>query len=103
MAKELGADFPQEVKREDTAEQLAKKVEELLGAQPHVTIECTGVQSSVQTAIYVSGCHLLMLKTSPFTKAQGSSVLLIGSHFPRHLLEFSVIRVQVREFRPWAL
>ncbi|XP_012689824.1 sorbitol dehydrogenase [Clupea harengus] len=54
MAKELGADFPQEVKREDTAEQLAKKVEELLGAQPHVTIECTGVQSSVQTAIYAT-------------------------------------------------
>ncbi|KAG5263816.1 hypothetical protein AALO_G00268950 [Alosa alosa] len=54
MAKELGADFPLEVKREDTAEQLAKKVEGLLGDQPHVTIECTGVQSSVQTAIYAT-------------------------------------------------
>ncbi|XP_062381242.1 sorbitol dehydrogenase [Sardina pilchardus] len=55
MAKELGADCPLEVKREDTPEQLAQKVEGLLGAQPHATIECTGVQSSVQTAIYATG------------------------------------------------
>ncbi|KAL2077137.1 hypothetical protein ACEWY4_026641 [Coilia grayii] len=54
LAKELGADFAVEVKREDTAEQLARKVEGLLGAQPHITIECTGVQSSVQTAIYAT-------------------------------------------------
>lgn len=53
MAKELGADFPLTVKRQDGAQQLAKSVEELLGAQPHITIECTGVESSIQTAIYV--------------------------------------------------
>lgn len=53
MAKELGADFQLQVKRENGPQQLAKSVEDLLGAQPHVTIECTGVESSVQTAIYV--------------------------------------------------
>lgn len=52
MAKELGADFLLPVKKEDTPQELAKKVEEMLGCMPQITIECTGVQSSVQTAIY---------------------------------------------------
>ncbi|XP_037551372.1 sorbitol dehydrogenase [Nematolebias whitei] len=54
MAKELGADFQLTVKREDGAQQLAKKVEDVLGAQPQVTIECTGVESCIQTAIYAT-------------------------------------------------
>ncbi|XP_013881862.1 sorbitol dehydrogenase isoform X2 [Austrofundulus limnaeus] len=54
MAKELGADFQLTVTREDGAQQLAKKVEDTLGAQPHVTIECTGVESCIQTAIYAT-------------------------------------------------
>lgn len=59
MAKELGSDFQVTVKREDTPQNLAKTVEGMLGAQPHVTIECTGAESSVQTAIYVCDelCH----------------------------------------------
>lgn len=62
MAKELGADFPLTVKREDGPEELAKRVEGLLGAQPHITIECTGVESSVQTAIYVSTATRVILE-----------------------------------------
>lgn len=54
MAKDLGADFQLLVKREDVPKQLAKRVEDMLGAQPHVTIECTGAESCVQTGIYVS-------------------------------------------------
>ncbi|KAJ4946865.1 hypothetical protein JOQ06_008908 [Pogonophryne albipinna] len=54
MAKELGADFQLTVKRGDTPQQLAESVEEKLGAQPHVTIECSGVESSIQTAIYAT-------------------------------------------------
>lgn len=54
MAKELGADFLVPVRKEDTPQELAKKVEEMLGCMPQITIECTGVQSSIQTAIYVS-------------------------------------------------
>lgn len=55
MAKELGADFQLTVKRGEEPQQLAKSVAELLGAQPHITIECTGAESSIQTAIYVCG------------------------------------------------
>lgn len=63
MAKELGADFQLTVKKGDGAQQLAKTVEDLLGAQPHITIECTGVESCIQTAIYVRvflpvKCHI---------------------------------------------
>ncbi|XP_049573888.1 sorbitol dehydrogenase [Syngnathus scovelli] len=54
MAKNLGADFQLTVKREDGPQQLAKKVEDLLGAQPHITIECSGVESCIQTAIYAT-------------------------------------------------
>uniref|UniRef100_A0A1A8K5Y1 Sorbitol dehydrogenase n=1 Tax=Nothobranchius kuhntae TaxID=321403 RepID=A0A1A8K5Y1_NOTKU len=54
MAKELGADFQLTVKREDGAHQLAQKVEDTLGARPQITIECTGVESCVQTAIYAT-------------------------------------------------
>ncbi|KAF0043144.1 hypothetical protein F2P81_004481 [Scophthalmus maximus] len=54
MAKDLGADFQLTVKRADGAQQLAKTVEDMLGAPPHITIECTGVESSIQTAIYAT-------------------------------------------------
>ncbi|XP_061831219.1 sorbitol dehydrogenase-like [Nerophis lumbriciformis] len=54
MAKELGADFQLGVKRGDGPQQLAKSVEDMLGAQPHITIECSGVESSIQTAIYAT-------------------------------------------------
>ncbi|XP_019723139.1 sorbitol dehydrogenase [Hippocampus comes] len=54
MAKVLGADFQLTVKQGDGPQQLAKRVEGLLGAQPHITIECTGVESSIQTAIYAT-------------------------------------------------
>ncbi|XP_036950403.1 sorbitol dehydrogenase [Acanthopagrus latus] len=54
MAKELGADFQLTVKKEDGAQQLAKSVDDLLGAQPHITIECTGAESCIQTAIYAT-------------------------------------------------
>ncbi|XP_076012028.1 sorbitol dehydrogenase [Genypterus blacodes] len=54
MAKELGADFQVTVKREDTPQNLATTVEGMLGAQPHITIECTGAESSVHTAIYAT-------------------------------------------------
>lgn len=53
MAKELGADFQLTVKKGDGPKQLAKSVQDMLGVQPHVTIECTGAESSIQTAVYV--------------------------------------------------
>ena len=53
MAQEVGADFPLLVTREDSAQDVAQRVAGSLGKQPHVTIECTGAESSIQTAIYV--------------------------------------------------
>ncbi|KAK0156330.1 Sorbitol dehydrogenase [Merluccius polli] len=54
MAKQLGADFPLVVSREDSAQEVAQRVEGMMGNQPHVTIECTGAESSMQTAIYAT-------------------------------------------------
>ncbi|KAK7913291.1 hypothetical protein WMY93_013502 [Mugilogobius chulae] len=54
MAKEIGADFVVAVTKEDSPQSLAKNVAELLGAPPKMTIECTGAESSVQTAIYAT-------------------------------------------------
>uniref|UniRef100_A0A3P8TDC2 Sorbitol dehydrogenase n=1 Tax=Amphiprion percula TaxID=161767 RepID=A0A3P8TDC2_AMPPE len=70
MAKQLGADFQLTVKKGDSSEQLAKSVHDILGAQPHVTIECTGVESSIQTAIYATrsgGVVVLVGLGSPMT------------------------------------
>ncbi|XP_041643962.1 sorbitol dehydrogenase isoform X2 [Cheilinus undulatus] len=54
MAKKLGADFPLTVKRGDGPQNLAQGVADMLGGQPQITIECTGVESSIQTAIYAT-------------------------------------------------
>ncbi|XP_058638067.1 sorbitol dehydrogenase-like isoform X2 [Onychostoma macrolepis] len=53
-AKEIGADFLLPVKKEDEPKEMAKKVEGMLGCMPEISIECTGVQSSIQTAIYAT-------------------------------------------------
>uniref|UniRef100_UPI0037E978BE sorbitol dehydrogenase n=1 Tax=Semicossyphus pulcher TaxID=241346 RepID=UPI0037E978BE len=54
MAKELGADFQLTVTRGDGPQQMAQKVADMLGAQPQITIECTGAESCIQTAIYAT-------------------------------------------------
>ncbi|XP_041073837.1 sorbitol dehydrogenase-like [Polyodon spathula] len=52
-AKELGADFAVQVQGE-TPQELAQKVEVLLGCMPEITIECTGAESCIQTGIYMA-------------------------------------------------
>lgn len=52
-AKEVGADFIIQVKNESPQE-VASKVESLLGCMPEITVECTGVQACIQAGIYVS-------------------------------------------------
>ncbi|XP_023579838.1 sorbitol dehydrogenase [Octodon degus] len=55
-AKEVGADFVLQISQESPQE-IARKVEELLGCKPEATIECTGAESAIQAGIYVSvGC-----------------------------------------------
>ena len=52
-AKEVGADFVLQISKESPKE-IASKVEDLLGCKPEVTIECSGVELSIQAGIYVS-------------------------------------------------
>ncbi|KAM9714743.1 sorbitol dehydrogenase isoform 1-T1 [Dama dama] len=52
-AKEVGADFILQISNESPQE-IAKKVEGLLGSKPEVTIECTGVETSIQAGIYAT-------------------------------------------------
>ena len=49
----MGADFPLKVTSKDPKE-MATKIEELMGEQPDIAIECSGATPSIQTAIYVS-------------------------------------------------
>jgi len=63
VAKELGADYVLKVDTKATGEELAKQVEEKLGVQPDVTIECSEAESSIKLAILATrsgGCVLLV-------------------------------------------
>lgn len=52
-AKEAGADFVLQISKQSPQE-IANKVESLLGCKPGVTIECTGAETAIQAGIYVS-------------------------------------------------
>ncbi|KAI4889931.1 hypothetical protein NFI96_025509, partial [Prochilodus magdalenae] len=53
-AKDLGADFLLPVKIEDKPNEIARRVEGILCGMPHVSVECTGVESCIQTAIFAT-------------------------------------------------
>ena len=53
MAKKLGATYTIQVKTRDTR-QLAQQIETVMGCKPDQSIECSGAQPSIATAIYVS-------------------------------------------------
>nr|P0DMQ6.1 RecName: Full=Sorbitol dehydrogenase; Short=SDH; AltName: Full=Polyol dehydrogenase [Gallus gallus] len=65
-AKELGADFTIQIKNE-TPQEVAAKVESLLGCMPEITVECTGVQACIQASIYAtrSGGTLVLVGLGP--------------------------------------
>uniref|UniRef100_A0A2I3H2Q4 Sorbitol dehydrogenase n=1 Tax=Nomascus leucogenys TaxID=61853 RepID=A0A2I3H2Q4_NOMLE len=52
-AKEIGADLVLQISKESPQE-IARKVEGLLGCKPEVTIECTGAEASIQAGIYAT-------------------------------------------------
>uniref|UniRef100_A0A2R8ZBE7 Sorbitol dehydrogenase n=1 Tax=Pan paniscus TaxID=9597 RepID=A0A2R8ZBE7_PANPA len=52
-AKEIGADLVLQISKESPQE-IARKVEGLLGCKPEVTIECTGAETSIQAGIYAT-------------------------------------------------
>lgn len=49
----MGADQVIKVDTKDS-QKLANQIKDAMGVAPDITIECTGVESSVATAIYVS-------------------------------------------------
>ena len=49
----MGADHVMKVDIEDS-QKLANQIRDTMGAAPDISIECTGVESSTATAIYVS-------------------------------------------------
>lgn len=53
VAQEMGATYTVKVTTRDSRA-LAKEIETTLGCQPDHSIECSGAESSIATAIYVS-------------------------------------------------
>ena len=53
VAKEMGATYTVKVTTRDSRE-LARQIEGTLGCKPDRTIECSGAEPSIATAIYVS-------------------------------------------------
>ena len=52
VAKQIGADHAVLVNTGD-AEALAKKIKELMGGMPDITIECSGAEPSIRLGIFV--------------------------------------------------
>lgn len=46
------------VQKQDSAKDLGEKIVEKLGQEAKLVLECTGVESSVHSGIYVSSCHI---------------------------------------------
>lgn len=62
IAKQMGADFILKVTSK-VPQETASQIEDLIGEQPDVTIECSGATPSIQTAIYATksgGCVVLV-------------------------------------------
>ena len=55
VAMVMGADHVIQVNTKD-GRKLANQIRDTMGVAPDIAIECTGVDSSVATAIYVSVC-----------------------------------------------
>ena len=76
VAKVMGADHVIKVDTRDS-QKLANQVKDILGVAPDISIECTGVESSVATAIYVSVdvtlSHLIVLLLGNSFRRSGST------------------------------
>jgi len=80
MAEKLGADAVVLVKTKD-AQQVAYQAEAALGCKPTVTIECSGAEPSLQTAIYAT--------------RSGGTVVLVGLGAP--MASLPIVNAATRE------
>lgn len=53
VAKTLGADYTLKLSGNQDVKLVAEQVANLMGAQPDITIECSGAEQSIQMAVYV--------------------------------------------------
>lgn len=53
-AKEVGADYTIKIERNMTEQDIIKKVKELLGEEPTISFDATGVEQCVRVALQVS-------------------------------------------------
>ena len=53
LAKKLGADYTVTVTGKENPNELADEIEETMGGQPDVTIDCVGTTECVQLAVHV--------------------------------------------------
>lgn len=58
VAKQMGASYTVKVTSRDSRA-LAREIRATLGCSPDHTLECSGAESSIATAIYVSTFHLV--------------------------------------------
>ncbi|KAJ6664055.1 hypothetical protein lerEdw1_008270 [Lerista edwardsae] len=79
-AKELGADFTIQI-RSESPEEVADMVKNALGCMPEITVECTGVQSSIHTGIYAT--------------RSGGTVVLVG--LGSEMVTLPIVNAAVRE------
>jgi L-iditol 2-dehydrogenase len=54
VAKTLGADYTLKLSGNQDLKLVAEQVENLMGTQPDITIECSGAEQSIQMAVYAT-------------------------------------------------
>ena len=92
VAKKLGADHIVQVSTRDSR-QLSRIITEQLGCEPDQSIECSGAEPSIATAIYVRELSL-SFPLSPsylFPCLTSSSHFLTPNYEELHLLTYSII------------
>ena len=91
----MGADHVIKVDTKDS-QKLADQIKDAMGMAPDIAIECTGVESSVAMAIYVSMCDLIVfLMCCCQATRSGGVVVLVGLGAP--MATVPIVNASVRE------
>ena len=77
IGKKMGADQIVVVDSRD-ARAVAAKIVDAMGAEPDITIECSGAESSIQSAIYVSRPVISLFVLSFDSRYHNNTILLLN-------------------------